>query len=284
MKYESQTKRSSSFPASGVIVLLMILVMIVLLLQTYPWLRQLNPIAPALIVSGAFALLARALRAVSTSGALAGALVSFLLYAFAGLGAFAALVAVFVLTWSSTRLGYARKLNLGKAESRAGRNAAQVLANLGIAALCAAAIPLAGFSTRAPSGSAGPLLLALASALAEAAADTVSSECGEAWSDDVRLITTWKLVSPGTDGGLSLPGTLAGVVAAVTVAGVCAAVHLIAASAFPIPAAAAVLGMVFDSVLGATLERRQLLGNNGVNFSSTAFAALAAVAMSLLVR
>lgn len=267
--------------------LLLLLLLSLLAQQAYPPLRQLNPFLPALMVSLAFALLARGLHAVSISGAAAGALVSFLLYAFAGPGAFVALVAVFVLTWFSTRLGYARKLDLGKAESRGGRAAAQVLANLGVPALCAAATPLLRFLTGPQRGPAADaildpdlLLLPLAAALCEAAADTVSSECGVAWSDNVRLITTWRRVPSGTDGGVSLPGTLAGVAAALMVAGGCAAVRLIPLSAILVAAGAAVLGMFFDSVLGATLERRRLLGNNAVNFASTALAAAVAIALA----
>jgi uncharacterized membrane protein len=37
--------------------------------------------------------------------------------------------------------------------------------------------------------------------------------------------------------------------------------------------AASCLGLVFDSLLGATVERRGWLGNDLVNFSSTLFAA-----------
>jgi uncharacterized membrane protein len=42
--------------------------------------------------------------------------------------------------------------------------------------------------------------------------------------------------------------------------------------------------MLFDSVLGATLERRGLLGNDGVNFVSTVFAADVALLFSWLNR
>jgi uncharacterized membrane protein len=45
-------------------------------------------------------------------------------------------------------------------------------------------------------------------------------------------------------------------------------------------AAAGVLGMIADSFLGATLERRGIMGNNAVNFSSTAIAALTAFTIS----
>jgi hypothetical protein len=51
------------------------------------------------------------------------------------------LIALFVLTFAATKAGRAEKLALGVAEARKGRNAAQVLANLGAAGLAM----LAGF-------------------------------------------------------------------------------------------------------------------------------------------
>ncbi len=64
------------------------------------------------------------------------------------------------------------------------------------------------------------MLFALAlAALAEAAADTVSSEIGQVLGGRPRMITTLRAVDPGRDGAMSLAGTLAGVVAAAVVAG-----------------------------------------------------------------
>lgn len=234
-------------------------------------------IVPALLVTAAFALLAYALRAVVRSGALAGALVSFLLFISAGPAAFTALVTVFLLAWISTHLGYVRKQELGKAEGRSGRSAAQVLANLSVAAASAGASAVGSAGVLGLHGHRELWLIATAAALAEAAADTVSSECGEAWSDKVRLVTTWKRVAPGTDGGVSVPGTLAGLVGATLVACVCGATHLVSGRALPMVVAAAILGMFLDSLLGATFERWRLVGNNTVNFASTIFATLVAV-------
>ncbi len=224
----------------------------------------------------AFAGGAYAMRAVTQGGAWAGAVVSFSLYATAGPGAFLALLAVFLLAFISTRVGQTRKLKLGKAENRRGRSAVQVLANLGMAAVFGA------FTAFGTGHLSDVLLIASAGALAEAACDTVSSECGVAWADRVRLITTWEAVAPGTDGGLSASGTLAGAVAAVIVAGVCAAGRMIPLSAVPIVAGAGVLGTFFDSVVGATLQRRGLIGNNAVNVAGTTFAALLALAIAVL--
>ena len=221
----------------------------------------------AIVVTLAFAALARALRGVSVSGALAGAVICFLLYAGAGPGAFLALVAVFAITWAATKLGYRRKQDLGTAERREGRAASQVLANLSVAAACAVLFAL--------SHSKAVFLLAMAAALCEATADTVSSELGQALSPRARLITTWQEVPAGTDGGISLPGTLAGVVSAVLVAAACAAAELFARTwtTLALVILSAAVGMVADSFLGAWLERRGILNNDLVNFLSTLIAA-----------
>jgi uncharacterized protein (TIGR00297 family) len=222
----------------------------------------------AVAVTAAFTVLARLIRGVSPSGAVAGAIVCFLLYAGAGPGAFVALVLVFALTWTTTRLGYQRKQKLGTAEQRDGRKASQVLANLGVAAACAA------FYAASPGRTL--FLLAVVAALSEAAADTVSSEFGQASSEQARLITTWEQVPAGTNGGVSVAGTLAGVAAAALVSLVCVFTGLLPWRWMGISVTAAVAGMVADSYLGAWLERRRLLNNDSVNFLSTLVAAGAA--------
>jgi len=222
-----------------------------------------KPWIPALI-SVIFAAFGRAVRGVTTSGALAGAAVSFALIVAAGPRGLAALLTVFVLTWFATRFGYSRKVSLGTAERPNGRNAAQVLANLSVAAVCALLYALVRQDSR--------LLVALVAALSEAAADTVSSEIGQAVGGVPRLITNWKAVAPGTDGGVTLGGTVAGFAAAATVS----LIGMGASSLAAICAAAAVIGMTADSLLGATVERRAQIGNNAVNFTSTAIAALLA--------
>src|SRR6202158_3308044 len=99
------------------------------------WASSPERLAIATAVTLGFAVLARALHGVNRSGAVAGGLTCFLLFAGAGPAAFATLAALFLMTWAATRLGYRRKLALGLAERREGRNAWQVLANLVVAAL-----------------------------------------------------------------------------------------------------------------------------------------------------
>jgi uncharacterized protein (TIGR00297 family) len=222
----------------------------------------------AVTITAAFAGAAWLLRSVTTGGALAGFGLALAVLVTAGPGGFAALVSVFAVAWLTTRLGYRRKQLLGIAECARGRSAAQVLANLGAAA---------GFSVAANVTGSYVLLTAAMAALAEAAADTAASECGEALSERAYLITSMRAVPAGTNGGVSAPGTAAGVAAAVMIGAVAAATHVLPWPALPMVAGAGVLATVIDSVLGATVERAGIIGNNGVNLASTIAAGLIAL-------
>jgi len=127
------------------------------------WLR----LAAAVVIPAAFAVLALRLRAVTKGGALAGMVAACCIFVFAGPPGFLVLATVFALTTLATRVGYSRKQHLGTAEGRRGRRASQVLANLSIAALAS----IGGISEHY-----SWLLACMVAALAEAAADTVSSE------------------------------------------------------------------------------------------------------------
>jgi uncharacterized protein (TIGR00297 family) len=216
-----------------------------------------------------FAAGARAVRGTSPSGTIAGALVSLILCVCEGLGAFALLLSVFLLSFMATRIGRARKEELGTAEKRDGRKASQVLANLGIGTL-AAVVYAAGDHNRL-------WLLATTAAFAEAAADTVSSEVGQAFHQDSRLITNLRPVPAGTDGGITVIGTLAGVCAAFVLGVVASASKLIPMAWVPVAGAAGIFGMFFDSLLGASFERKGWLKNDQVNFLSTVAAAFTAI-------
>jgi uncharacterized protein (TIGR00297 family) len=208
------------------------------------------------------------------------------------------LVALMVLTSLATRLGRARKEQLGTAEQRRGRAPSQVAANLGVATLVWMPVVLIwldrlgvlqlsfmrvhGFSGMFWSSTL-PFTVGLA-ALAESAADTVSSEIGQVLGGRPRMLTTLRAVEPGTDGAISVIGTLAGTVAG----GLVAAAGVLAMAGgwemFGIASIAAVFGLLFDSLLGATVERRGWLNNDAVNFLSTASAAGFGMVLLTLVR
>jgi len=215
-------------------------------------------------ISLGFSAVAFFLRGVTLGGAAAGAVICFLLCVGGGYSALAPLVTVFVLTWASTKAGYRRKSTLGTAERSGGRNALQVLANLGVPAVCAVVFL---FTSKTA------LLLAMVASLSEAAADTVSSEAGQLSKAKPRLITTGQEVPAGTDGGITIFGTLAGLTAATIVTGVCVASNMLARKGAVIAIVAALSGTLADSFLGASLERRKFMSNDAVNLIGTAVAA-----------
>jgi uncharacterized protein (TIGR00297 family) len=194
-------------------------------------------------------------------------------------------LALFVLAFAATRFGRSRKERSGLAESRRGRSASQVAANMGAAALAALALPPPLFAAFHVHGwtFTGPIFFAPAiAALAGAAADTVSSEIGQAVGGLPWLITSRQRVPTGTDGAVSLAGTAAGMLAAAIV--VLAAVPTLRLDArqAAIAWSSAIVGLFADTLIGATLERRGRLNNDAVNFLSTAIAAFAAAFWLLL--
>ena len=185
------------------------------------------------------------------------------------------LVALFLLTFSATRFGRRKKEQLGVAEDKRGRNAAQVAANLGVAGWGAAAalsFPLTG----------SLYAVVVTAALAEATADTLASELGEVLGGPPFLVTTLRRVAPGSDGAVSLAGTVAGASGAAVVVLVAAlALGLSPGKAF-CAGLGALAGLFVDSLLGATAERRGWINNDGVNFLSTlAASAIATGALAL---
>lgn len=244
-----------------------------------------NPAAILLAVAfgGLLAILTSKLRAATPAAALTGGIIATELYlATPGLRtALWPLLALLLLTLAATRFGRARKLELGVAEGPRGRNASQVAANLGPALLASVAFGLA--SDFFHSGSIGPAVMRLAvtAALAEAAADTLSSEIGEVVGGEPRLITTLRRVPAGTDGAISLDGTIAGLTAAGIVAAAATLAFGLTAQQGAVVALAAVAGFFIDSLLGAVIERRGWLNNDAVNFLSSSAAAILAAYFQL---
>ena len=231
---------------------------------------------PAALIALLFALVARILGSVTDGGALAGIVVAFILLITAGFSGFVPLLVLFVLTVLATRFGRRRKERLGVAERTGGRTGSQVLANLGAAACCA--LPTLWFPEFSD------LLLAGAmAALAEAAADTVSSEIGQGSSRRAYLIVGLRSVPIGTNGGISLTGTLSGIAAAFLIAWVSVAFDVVGSNWGLTIAIAGSTGMMFDSILGATWENSGHIGNDGVNFVSTVIAADLALLTGIMV-
>ncbi|MGB8009104.1 MAG: DUF92 domain-containing protein, partial [Terriglobales bacterium] len=157
------------------------------------------------------------------------------------------------------------------AERREGRSAGQVIANLAVPALASVAFSATGNPA---------FLVAAVAALTEAATDTVASEIGQTLQANSRLITTWATVPAGTDGGITIPGSIAGLAAGLIITLVATASELVPPARLWIPVTTGFAGMLFDSLLGATLQRRRWIDNPTVNLLSTLAAAALAYAAS----
>ncbi len=131
------------------------------------------------------------------------------------------------------------------------RNERQVIANGGIAALAA----LAGN------------WLWFAGAIAAANADTWATEIGSHSRTPPRLITSWARVSAGTDGGMTLLGTAGGVAGAAFIAGVS---YVLGQRGLLVIATGGIVGMLLDSLLGATVQGKvRWMDNDAVNLAAT---------------
>jgi uncharacterized protein (TIGR00297 family) len=284
LQWQSKTVLLLVFPAIGADIVL----------ETRWWLTHTPQVAIwTLGLSTLLGLVAYKVRSATAGAALAGMAVTASMM-FATTSSFPYLpwktalvpiLTVLLLTSLATRVGHKHKENLGTAESRTGREASQVAANLGIAAL--ASNPLVQiwlidhgwvYTRGIIPTSAAALALSLA-ALAEAAADTVSSELGQVLSGHPRMITTFRKAGPGTDGAISLGGTAMGIIAAAAVAAAGSWAFGGGTPIFIVSWAAGIFGLFFDSLLGATVERRGWLNNDAVNFLSTASAAACALAL-----
>jgi uncharacterized protein (TIGR00297 family) len=138
------------------------------------------------------------------------------------------------------------------------RNERQVLANGGVAALAALVASWPAF----------------AGSLAAATADTWATEVGRRSRTPPRLISSWTRVPPGTDGGITLLGTAGGIAGAALVGGLAS---ILGQRAFSAVAIAGVAGMLFDSVLGATVQgKARWMDNDAVNLAATLTGAVCA--------
>jgi uncharacterized protein (TIGR00297 family) len=202
------------------------------------------------LAAGVVAIIAWRVRSLDRSGALAATVLGGAITASTGWEGGAILIAFFVssslLSRTTSRLRPEQGRNV-KRGSR--RDAKQVLANGGVALVCAMAWSVWETDW---------LLGAFAASLATAAADTWATEIGAFSKSRPRLITTLKPVARGVSGAMSLLGTAATVAGAAFIA--IAAVMLLgelnagSLQVFFAISAAGVIGSLADSVLGATIQ------------------------------
>jgi Raf kinase inhibitor-like YbhB/YbcL family protein/uncharacterized protein (TIGR00297 family) len=194
-------------------------------------------------------------HSLSRSGALAALGLGTVIFGLGGWGWAILLLGFFISSSGLSCLARDRKQVLDERFSKGSqRDAGQVLANGGVAGLCVVLNFLWPQS----------LLpwLAFASTLAAVNADTWSTELGVLGKSNPRLITTGKPVERGASGGISLMGTLAALGGALFIALLMLVVDMLGLSAsharpysaLLLVTLAGVLGSLFDSLLGASVQ------------------------------
>ena len=228
------------------------------------------------LVLGTIAVIAFYKNKLTAAGAFTGWISSLIIYAAFGITGVIMLAAFFVFGTTTTAIGVKQKHAKGlSGEQPEQRTAGQVLANSGVAAILGVAMLLADQSFLKI------FTLMMAAAFSAATADTMSSELGNRFGKNFYNIITFKRDKQGLDGVISLEGTLAGLAGSIVIAVIYCFLttfnsHLV------IVVVAGTIGNLTDSVLGATLERKNVLGNNTVNFINTLTGALVALLFQVL--
>ena len=168
-----------------------------------------------------------------------------------------------------TKLGFARKQDLGLAEARGGRRGPEnvwgsALIGLVLALLIAMRV-----------GPTQGLLIGFAASFAAKLADTFGSEIGKRWGRTTLLITSLRPVPPGTEGAVSLEGTAASALGSLLMTLVVVALGLIpSAQAAAVVVVVGFIATLLESLLGAVGQGRwPWLSNELVNGLQTAWAA-----------
>src|SRR5687767_10536851 len=199
--------------------------------------------------AAAISLAARKVRALSPGGAVAATTVGGTVVAGSGIRGGAMLVAFFV---SSTLLGrLPATMHVEQCRGRE-RDAVQVMANGGVAAVMALASSFAQGRTRSL------LIAGFSGAVATATADTWATEIGSRSRTRPRSIVTLQPTVPGASGGVTVAGLSASAVGASLIAGLASASFTSTsrqASRRAVPIAlGGFTGALVDSILGATVQ------------------------------
>jgi uncharacterized protein (TIGR00297 family) len=186
-------------------------------------------------------------RALATDGALAAIVAGTLVFGCGGLRWAVVMVGFFALSSALSQVGKRRTRSAGQlVEKGSRRDATQVLANGGIAALLALAHQLSGSDLLFP---------AFLGAMAAATADTWSTEIGGLSRQPPRSILNGKVVEPGASGGVTPLGLLAAAAGGLVIGLIGGAWNTGAFRLIIVGLIAGFAGSVFDSLLGASIQQ-----------------------------
>ena len=232
-----------------------------------------------IVLAGILSILAQYLDLLTYDGAIASLAIGLVIGLFGTVEWLIILIVFTGLGFAATLLGLAKKRSRGLQEGKKGERMYKNVIAVGLAPCLFAII---NFLT---DGEYYTLMsVAFISAIAVAAADTIASEVGVR-DKKVWMITTFKRVEPGVDGGVSVIGTLVALAAAfiTAVVGWLLIFGLMFDWLFFVPIVAGMVGCFADSVLGATLESKGYISKYTNNASTALFGSLFAIFMFVFI-
>ena len=238
-----------------------------------------NPItmvAVEVILSAILSVAVYKMHCLSKSGAVASFVVGTLLAVFATISEFFIITFFVIMSFFATMKDIDKKIAMGLQEGQFGerkwRNVAAVAFPPVLIALIHCFFPM----------DQDLYTIMFLTSVVVAASDTVASEIGVK-DPKAYMITTFKLVPPGTNGGISKKGTLSSTIAALLVAILGWGVMTESLSPLLlIPFVFGVFGNLLDSLFGAWFENKGYISKYTNNWSTELISALLAGGMFAL--
>ena len=183
-----------------------------------------------------------------------------------------AVVLYLILGSLVTKIGYKFKNDIGVAEKRGGRRGPEnVWGSAATGMFFAILIKL-------DLGNLTYLEMAFAASFAAKLSDTFGSEIGKRFGQNTYLITSFKRVQRGTEGGISLEGTFASLIGSILMSYLMMLLGFISSiDQLLIVTISGFIATIFESIIGAKYQEIFKLSNELVNAIQTSFASLIAI-------
>ncbi len=171
-----------------------------------------------------------------------------------------------------TKIGFKFKKEQGIAEKRGGRRGPENVWGSSATGLFLAIM------TKFNAANVVMFKIGFAASFAAKLADTFGSEIGKRFGRDTYLITSFKKVERGTEGGISLEGTLSSVLGSIFMAFIMLRLSIISTKYhFIIVIVSGFLATLSESIIGAEFQNKYKLSNELVNAIQTSIASVLAI-------
>lgn len=216
-------------------------------------------------------------RLLTVSGCAASFVIGSVIGAFGSVSWLLLLIVFALMGFVATKIGFSKKVDMGVQEGQHGERTYKNILGVAIPPFVIAILNVIfpGHETF--------MAIGYIATIAVAAADTAASEIGVKDSN-VWLITNFKKVAPGTDGGVSVKGTLISAVAslAVSIIGYLVIFRTLDVLVL-IPTVCGIIGCFADSYIGATIETKGYVSKYANNTITGVLGGILAVAVLLFI-